>query len=377
MTKCNPANERVKHRYFHYLKDVRGRDDASIDGAAKAIHRFEEHSKTRDFKKFHVEQARAFKAHLMATRNVRTGEPVSASTIHSTLAALKAFFVWLAQQRGYRARIKLADAEYFNAPDNLSRIATARRYKACPTIKQVRAMLDAMPAGSEIEQRDRALIAFTLLSGARDRAIVSFKLKHIDVENELIEQDAREVRTKRAKTFTTWFFPVGDDIRKIFVDWVAFLREQKGFGPEDPLFPKSKVALGDNLEFRAIGLDRAHWANANPVRAIFREACALAGLPYFNPHSLRNTLVQLAYELKLDAEQFKAWSQNLGHENCLTTFSSYGEIQPARQAEIIRGLAASEPASEVARPGTSPQTCRSNGEGEPELEENSLRKGLV
>jgi site-specific recombinase XerC len=347
MTKCNPANERVKHHYLHYLKDVRGRDDASIDGAAKAIHRFEEHSKTRDFKKFHVEQARAFKAHLMTTRNIRTGEPVSASTIHSTLAALKAFFVWLAQQRGYGARIKLADAEYFNAPDNLSRIATARRYKACPTVKQVRAMLEAMPAGSEIEQRDRALIAFTLLSGARDRAIVSFKLKHIDIESELIEHDAREVRTKRAKTFTTWFFPIGEDIRKIFVDWVAFLREQKGFGPEDPLFPKSKVALGDNLEFRAIGLDKAHWANANPVRASFREACALAGLPYFNPHSLRNTLVQLAYELKLNAEQFKAWSQNLGHENCLTTFSSYGEILPARQGEIIRGLAASEPASEA------------------------------
>jgi hypothetical protein len=56
---------------------------------------------------------------------------------------------------------------------------------------------------------------------------------------------------------------------------------------------------------------------------------------------LRNTLVQLAYELKLDTERFKAWSQNLGHENCLTTFSSYGEIPPARQAEIIRGLASS------------------------------------
>jgi hypothetical protein len=47
------------------------------------------------------------------------------------------------------------------------------------------------------------------------------------------------------------------------------------------------------------------------------------GLPYFNPRSLRNTLVQLAYELKLSAEQFRAWSQNLGHEHCLTTFSSY------------------------------------------------------
>ena len=62
-------------------------------------------------------------------------------------------------------------------------------------------------------------------------------------------------------------------------------------------------------------------------------------LPYFNPHSIRNTLVQLAYAMKLDAERFKAWSQNLGHENCLTTFSSYGEIPPSRQAEIIRELA--------------------------------------
>jgi hypothetical protein len=59
----------------------------------------------------------------------------------------------------------------------------------------------------------------------------------------------------------------------------------------------------------------------------------------FNPHSFRNTLVQLAYELKLNAEQFKAWSQNLGHEQCLTTFSSYGTLPPHRQAEIIRGLA--------------------------------------
>jgi integrase/recombinase XerD len=339
MIKRNGPNERVKRRYLQYLKDVKGRDEASLDAVAKAIDRFEEHAKNRDFKKFHVEQARAFKAHLASRRNARTGEPLSASTIHSTLAALKGFFVWLAHQRGYRSQINLSDTEYFNAPDNLSRVATARRYKACPTIKQIRAMLDAMPASSEIERRDRAIVAFALLSGARDRAIVSFKLKHIDVESELIEQDAREVRTKRAKTFTTWFFPVGDDIRKIVVDWVAFLREQRGFGPEDPLFPKSKVGLGEDLAFRSVGLEKAHWANANPVRAIFKEACTLSGLPYFNPHSIRNTLVQLAYERKLDAERFKAWSQNLGHENCLTTFSSYGEIPPSRQAEIIRGLA--------------------------------------
>ena len=214
MTKRNAENERIKRRYLVYLKDAKGRDNASIDAAASAIERFEEYVKRRDFRSFHIEQARGFKAHLMAATNARTGKPLSASTVHATLAALKAFFVWLADQRGYASRIKYADAEYFNAPDNLSRVATARRFKSCPTLAQVRAMIEATPSRTDIERRDRALIAFAILSGARDRAIISFRLKHIDIEHDLIEHDARDVRTKRAKTFTTWFFPVGDDFRQ-------------------------------------------------------------------------------------------------------------------------------------------------------------------
>jgi hypothetical protein len=96
---------------------------------------------------------------------------------------------------------------------------------------------------------------------------------------------------------------------------------------------------GVDLAFGAVGVDQMPWANANPVRNAFREACQLAGLPYFNPHSFRNTLVQLAYEWKLDPEAFKAWSQNLGHESILTTFCSYGQIPLARQGEIMRSLA--------------------------------------
>src|SRR5271166_6264787 len=98
MTKRNAENERVKRRYLVYLKDAKGRDDASVDAAASAIERFEEHIKARAFRSFHIEQARAFKDHLAAAINARTGKPLSASTIHATLAALKAFFVWLADQ---------------------------------------------------------------------------------------------------------------------------------------------------------------------------------------------------------------------------------------------------------------------------------------
>jgi hypothetical protein len=37
-------------------------------------------------------------------------------------------------------------------------------------------------------------------------------------------------------------------------------------------------------------------------------------------------------------EELKAWSQNLGHEDVMTTLRSYGEVPSSRQAEIIRSL---------------------------------------
>ena len=353
-TKRHPENEKVKRNYLQFLRDVKGRDESSIDQVTKALERFDDYNRRRDFGKFHIQQARGFKAHLMAQRNIKTGEPLSASTVVSTLGMLKAFFIWLSGEACY-SRVKQADAEYFNPPDNLARVATARRHKPCASLKQIRAVLDAMPTTTEIERRDRALVAFTILTGARDRAIVSFRLKDIDLEHKLLEQDARHARTKGAKTFTTWIFPVGADIEKVVTEWVTFLRSEKGFGPEDPIFPKTHVGNGPDLQFQVNGLERAPWANANPVRAIFKDAFARAGLPYFNPHSFRNSLVQLAYELKLTAEQFKAWSQNLGHDDCLTTFSSYGTLPPHRQAEIIRGLA--NPATAQAG-GISPDMLR-------------------
>lgn len=74
-------------------------------------------------------------------------------------------------------------------------------------------------------------------------------------------------------------------------------------------------------------------------KVVFREAFAAVDLPYFNPHSFRNTLVRLGQERCGTPEQFKAWSQNLGHENVMTTLTSYGEVACQRQGEIIRGLA--------------------------------------
>jgi site-specific recombinase XerD len=105
MAKYNAANTRIKREYFQYLKEAKRRDESSIDAVAKALSRFEEANGHKDFKSFHREQAVAFKRKLDSQTAVRTGKPLSRATVHSTLSALRVFFIWLAGQPGYKSRL--------------------------------------------------------------------------------------------------------------------------------------------------------------------------------------------------------------------------------------------------------------------------------
>ena len=340
MIKHNANNERIKRQYFTFLKEAKRHSEATVDDAAAALARFEQHGKYRDFKSFHREQAVAFKKYLAGQDNVVTKRKLSKATLHSTVCQLKRFFQWLALQPGYKSKLNYSDAEYFNLSEKDSRIATARRSRPVPTLEQVQQVLGAMPSATEIEQRDRAVIAFTLLTGARDGAIASMKLKHVDLAASSVFQDARDVKTKFSKTFTTYFFPVGDDVRGFLVEWVTYLRKKRGWGDEDPLFPATHMFLNDAMQWEADGVEPKHWSNADAIRRIFRAAFAAVGYPYFNPHSLRNTLVRFGETNCRSPEEFKAFSQNLGHEHVITTFTSYGEVPARRQGEIIHSLRA-------------------------------------
>ncbi len=294
-----------------------------------------------------MNRAVAFKKYFSEQKGQQSGEKLSKATLHATLTQLKRFFQWLAWQPGYKSRLQYSDAEYFNLSDKDMRVATTHREQKVPTLEQIKHVINTMPAHTDIERRNRALVAFTLLTGARDSAIASMKLKHVDLIMNNVNQDAREVNTKSSKTFNTFFFPVGEEIREIVASWVSYLRDEKLWGNDDPLFPATRIALGVSRQFEVAGLAREHWRNASPIRKIFREAFVSAGLPYFNPHSFRHTLVQLGQDVCMTPEQFKAWSQNLGHEKVLTTFLSYGEVACQRQGEIIRDLARPQEATQA------------------------------
>lgn len=339
MPKYHPANERIKRDYFDFLREAKGQSIDTVDAVAQALARFEADTQHKDFRTFRKEQAIAFKRRLADRDSRATGGKLSKATQLAMLAHLKRFFQWLATQPGYKAKIRWGDADYLKFPDKDTRVATARRPPRVPTLEQVQHVIRTMPATTEVEQRDRALMAFALLTGARDSAMASMRLGHVDLKAGSVFQDARTVRTKFSKTFTTVFFPVGDDVRAIFDDWVRHLREVRLWGNDAPLFPATRVEPGADLQFQAVGLGRVGWDTAGPIRAIFKRAFEAAGLPYYNPHSLRKTLVKLGMELCPGPEAFKAWSQNMGHDGVLTTFHSYGEVTLDRQAELIRGLA--------------------------------------
>jgi integrase len=181
MKKRDANNERTKRAYFNWLRNAKGGSEASIDAAAAAINRFELHTHYRDFKGFHIEQATAFKRNLREQVNRTTGERLSASTLFATLSALRTFFKWLAGQPGYRSKISYSDADYFGADRMETAVAKAHREPRVPTLEQIRHVLKSLPAEGAIEKRNQALIAFTILTGARDTAIASMKLRHIDL----------------------------------------------------------------------------------------------------------------------------------------------------------------------------------------------------
>lgn len=105
-----------------------------------------------------------------------------------------------------------------------------------------------------------------------------------------------------------------------------------------PAVSTTRIEVRPTRQVEAVGLDRRCWSSAAPIRRIFRAAFERAGLPYFHPHSFRDTLAQRGERICQSPEQFKAWSLNLGHEKVSTTMRSYGTMSTTRQAEIMHAF---------------------------------------
>lgn len=335
MRKINEENERVKRRYLQYLKRAQKKDVTTVQKAAEGILRFEASTGYASFKRFRIEQVIKFQDRLEDEVNKQSGKPLSKSTIRSILSANKGFIFWLADQSGYKSRIRHSDADYFNMDAKGARVASAVRETPYPSMEMARHAFSYMPETTEIDRRNKALFAFFMLTAARDGAVASLRLKHINMIDECVYQDAREVKTKNAKTFTSYFLEVDPEYLDAFASWVAYLKTEKLFGPDDALFPPPHCNPVDGA-FTVTGLKRAPYKNANAIRQVIKDAFTRADLPAFTPHAFRKTLVKWADAEFPTREAFKAFSQNIGHTSVTTTVSAYCPVSIERQAELIK-----------------------------------------
>lgn len=338
MNKFNIKNERVKRRFFRWMKEADGCCEATVNNVEKAILLYEDFTKQADFATYNSDKAIRFKEWLKK-REFR-GKVISLTTYHSYLRHLRKFFLWLLWQPGYKSKITPDVVGYLKISDKDERMATQYIPRNYPSLEYVIKLTDAIKINSAIDMRDRALISFTLLSGMRDKAIATLPLGCFDETNLIINQNPRQgVQTKFSKYICSTIFKFNDKLVAYVTEWIKHLKA-KGFGSNDPLFPRSKQDQGaNNLSFeKASKVESIFWKGTGRIREVFKSRSQQAGLPYYPPHTFRHLAVDLALKNCRNGEEMKAVSQNFGHEHIATTLSSYANYNPQKLTEILKGI---------------------------------------
>lgn len=339
-SKTKLKNEKIKRKYLHWMENAQGFSEKTITAIEKALWKYEEFTQDEDYGAFSSRRAEQFKKFLQSNINKRSGKVLGLTSQYHHLRHVNKFFMWLSGQPGYKSRISPSDVMYLQLSKKDRRKATATKAQKYPTLQQVKTLC-GFEVKNEIDQRDRALIAFTALTGMRDMAVVTVPIGCFDAERLIVDQDPNlGVETKFSKTIETTLFAVDKELIGYVVDWYHFLVNEKKFGIEDPLFPMTELGLvaEDHHAFEAKGISRSFWADAGQMRKIFKQRSQQTSVPYFSPHKFRHFIINEVKKHITSMEQLKAISQNLGHENIATTFHGYGAIDTHRVSEIVREI---------------------------------------
>lgn len=333
--KVNIKNERVKRNFLRRLKEADGNCDSTVTAVEKAILLYEDFTKAEDFALFNPDKAVRFKEWL-AQREYK-GKPIALATLSAHLRHLQKFFRWLSQEPSYKSKVKVNAIDFLRLSDKEERIAAQSTPRQYPPLDHVLKLVQAMKVEIEVDLRDRALIAFTLLSAMRDQAIATLPIGCFSEQSLIIVQNPRKgVQTKFSKHIQTSLIVFDKRLLDFVLVWVKHLKE-KGFGPNDPLFPRTKLEQGENnLSFSAgREVEPVFWRGAGRIREIFKSRAAEAGLPYFPPHTFRHLAFDLAFKSCQNGEHIKAISQNFGHEHIATTLQNYAYFPADRLSAVI------------------------------------------
>ncbi|MEW6584948.1 MAG: site-specific integrase, partial [Nitrospirota bacterium] len=222
-------NEKAKRKYFRWLQGAQGFSKATIMAIQKAIWLYEDYSIFSDFATFSQKKAMGFKDWLGDRRH--RNKPISVTTQYHYLRHLHNFFTWLSDQPGYKSRISLDNASYLCLEKKKVREALAPKRVDFPSLDYVIKLVNSIKIRTVIDRRDRALIAFLLLSGMRDKAICTLPIGCFYPETLEINQDPSSgVETKFGKANTSFLLNFNKALLTCVLDWTEYLKMERLFG---------------------------------------------------------------------------------------------------------------------------------------------------
>ena len=327
----NAVSERIKFKYFDYLKEAKGFSDKSLKTIEASILRCERLLDFPNLIDFDKEMAKKLKKKIKA-------QELSVDTACSSLYHFKNFMQWLKEQTGYKAKLNYCDIEYLTITRNDKNSLGYKRFIRYPSINQVIESVINMPSNTPKQKRDQAMIALIALTGVRDGVIPHLRLKHLDMREKFLIIEPKEVPVKCGNYHLANFLVQDERLLDIMQDYITTLISKYSFCNNDPLFPKIAhhkenhvFATGDySLEFMR---------DSQIIVRVCKDALKhLPNSELYSPHTIRHTLISLGKELTQNPKEVKAWSQSIGHSNTTHMMDTYGQIDPVSQVDIINNV---------------------------------------
>ena len=305
MRNYNAKNERIKREYFILLRQADQLANDTVDGIRKALSRFETFTGLADFSCFDKDQAIGFKLHMSKQTTERTGKLLSPATIYSTIQAVSK-----------NSSIGCRD----NMDSARGSIRRTFGISICPGRKLLLLCLDVRSAIRQLNKYVQSFCqpqsqlkqicgtARSLHSRCSQVFVTAQSLHSSSSTSIFIGNLFPKILPKSKRSSPNVLKPSSFQLVRTWsfssLSGSNYLKATKLYGNDDPLFPRTKVVSRCGNSFSNAGLEPVHWLSAGQIREIFKKLCANAGIAYFNPHSLRDTLTIFGEQVCQTPEAF-------------------------------------------------------------------------
>lgn len=323
-SRLNPANEEIKQDYRFYLKhqrDFKLNNDSIKDKMSK-IDKYDEFFNYADFMSFDTNKGVKYYDYLIERFEQNQ---IEMTTVLSYLMTIKEFLYWYFSNHKCKARKKLLESLVTLEPKaEHKRLAQRLEYVEYPTQEEFEQII-SFPEKTILDKRDKAILAFLYVSGARINAVATATIKSFDEKKMIFFQDPLEgVKTKYSKHIISILLEFDKKYYEIIRNWISFLKAEHGFKDGDPLFPVVKDVVKKNF-----------MNGEGDYRKMIAKRCRDVSLPEYHPHAFRHAHIYKALSYVSNGWQFRALSQNVGHESMMTILEKYAKMKPEEYMRVL------------------------------------------